>query len=48
MRHKFWIKLLAALFAMTLVAAACGSDDDDGGDDTAAEAPAEEPAVAEA
>lgn len=33
-----WLKVLAALFALTLIAAACGNDDDDGG---AAPAPTE-------
>ena len=35
-RHRAWAKLLAALFAFTLVAAACGDDDGDPGDADAA------------
>jgi plastocyanin len=29
--HRRWMSLLAALFALTLLASACGGDDDDGG-----------------
>ena len=37
MKHSKWMKLLAILFAFTLVAAACGDDDDDDGGDAGAE-----------
>ena len=36
-----WLRLLAVLFALTLVAAACGDSDDSSSDDTSAETPAE-------
>ena len=29
-----WLRLLAAVFALSLVLAACGGDDDDGGEET--------------
>ena len=47
-----WLKVLAALFAFALIAAACGNDDDDGGDaapaPTAAATEAPAPAPTEA
>ena len=43
-RHRAWAKLLAALFAFTLVAAACGDDDGDPGDADAAGPDANRPA----
>ncbi|MEM7340063.1 MAG: ABC transporter substrate-binding protein [Actinomycetota bacterium] len=46
-RHRTWWKALAVLFALTLIAAACGSDDDGGddgtnGDDTETESSGDE------
>jgi plastocyanin len=46
MMRRRWMRLLGALFAVTLLAAACGGDDGNGGSpaDSPADSPAESPA----
>ena len=39
MRNKRWIKAFALLFAVSLIAAACGDSDDGGGGDVAVDPP---------